>query len=177
MLKQLIPPLTRYPPSLSHVVFRWCSSKATEVEPPAPTENVNTKKGSSSTNPSEVAKFAALANEWWNPRGPFKGLHDLNDARVAFMKSAVQSNTSFSSPSGPNVLSGLRLLDVGCGGGILSEALARLGGDVTGIDVTRENIEVAKQHMQHDPDLRNRLRYVHMCCARWSSATLKANVK
>jgi ubiquinone biosynthesis O-methyltransferase len=126
-------------------------------------DNSSTQQASSSTNSKEVAKFAALANEWWNPRGPFKALHELNDARIEFLRSVLRVHKQFASDSDVKYLSGLRVLDVGCGGGILSEALARLGGNVTGIDVTRENIEVAKQHMKHDVDLQDCLRYAQIC--------------
>lgn len=123
-------------------------------------DNVNKPKSSSTVDPKEVAKFAALSQEWWNPKGPFAGLRALNEARVPFIKEAATRTSNLSGKAGPDALRGLRLLDVGCGGGVLAEALARLGGDVTGVDVTRENIEVATSHMQLDPDLHGRLRYV-----------------
>lgn len=122
-------------------------------------ENVNSTASSSTVDAKEVAKFAALSQEWWNPKGPFAGLRALNQARVPFITAAVSHASSISDDVGPDALLGKRLLDVGCGGGILAEALARLGGDVTGIDVTRENIQVAKSHMHLDPLLQDRLRY------------------
>jgi 2-polyprenyl-3-methyl-5-hydroxy-6-metoxy-1,4-benzoquinol methylase len=122
-------------------------------------ENISKPKSSSTVDPKEVAKFAALSQEWWNPTGPFAGLHALNQARVPFITKSATHCCNLIHTEGPQVLHGLRVLDVGCGGGILAEALARLGADVTGVDVTRENIEVAKSHMQLDPVLQDRLRY------------------
>jgi hypothetical protein len=136
---------------------RFCSGAAAQES--GGKQNVNKPKSSSTVDPKEVAKFAALSQEWWNPSGPFAGLMALNEARVPFITTAVAHHCLTSKGEGSAVLEGLRLLDVGCGGGILAEALARLGGDVTGIDVTKENIDVAHAHMQLDPELQDRLRY------------------
>jgi ubiquinone biosynthesis O-methyltransferase len=122
-------------------------------------ENTSKPKSSSTVNPKEVAKFAALSQEWWNPTGPFAALHAMNQARVPFITEAATHRCNLHPADRPHALKGLRVLDVGCGGGILSEALARLGADVTGVDVTRENIDVATRHMQLDPSLQDRLRY------------------
>ncbi|WP_133129258.1 bifunctional 2-polyprenyl-6-hydroxyphenol methylase/3-demethylubiquinol 3-O-methyltransferase UbiG [Legionella yabuuchiae] len=83
----------------------------------------------------EVAKFSHLAREWWNPEGPLKTLHDINPARIEFMQRYVD----FSNQS---------VLDVGCGGGILSERMALLGANVTGIDAEKEAINIALMHAQ-----------------------------
>ncbi len=90
--------------------------------------------------PSEVAKFAQHANHWWDTQGPLKTLHDINPARIAF----IQKYTS---------LTDKKILDLGCGGGILSEALAIAGAHVTGLDVEPSVIQVAKQHAS-DQDLK-----------------------
>ena len=87
----------------------------------------------SSANPQEIAKFNAIASRWWDVEGEMRPLHDLNPARVAYI--ARQHS-----------LDGARVLDVGCGGGILSEALAREGAAVTGIDAAEKAIKVAKLH-------------------------------
>jgi 2-polyprenyl-6-hydroxyphenyl methylase/3-demethylubiquinone-9 3-methyltransferase len=84
-------------------------------------------------DPAELAKFAALAQSWWDPRGPSKPLHDLNPVRLRYIERIV-------------ALRGIRALDVGCGGGILSEAMARAGASVLGIDLAAEVLEVAKLH-------------------------------
>ena len=88
---------------------------------------------SGNADPAELAKFAALAQSWWDPRGPSKPLHDLNPVRLRYIERSI-------------ALSGIRALDVGCGGGILSESLARAGASVLGIDLSAEVLEVAKLH-------------------------------
>ncbi|HWJ19441.1 MAG TPA: bifunctional 2-polyprenyl-6-hydroxyphenol methylase/3-demethylubiquinol 3-O-methyltransferase UbiG, partial [Geobacterales bacterium] len=100
---------------------------------------------SPSLDMAELRHFEGLAKEWWDERGKFGGLHAFNPARLAFIVSEVQSwrdqqNQSF------RPLDGLSVLDIGCGGGILSEPLARLGGSVTGIDPVEESIGVATLH-------------------------------
>jgi len=82
---------------------------------------------------SELDKFAALANRWWDPKGPQKALHALNPVRLGYVADRV-------------ALRGAKVLDVGCGGGLLSEALARAGADVTAIDLAADLIKVAKLH-------------------------------
>jgi 2-polyprenyl-6-hydroxyphenyl methylase/3-demethylubiquinone-9 3-methyltransferase len=84
-------------------------------------------------DPAELAKFAALAQSWWDPAGPSKPLHDLNPVRLGYIEQAAK-------------LSGARALDVGCGGGILSEAMARAGAQVIGIDLSRAVLDVAELH-------------------------------
>lgn len=81
----------------------------------------------------EIDKFESLAAEWWNPAGPLKTLHDINALRVGY----IRDRATFESA---------RVLDVGCGGGILSEALAAAGADVLGIDLAEPSLEVARQH-------------------------------
>ena len=95
----------------------------------------------------EVARFAALADEWWNPRGKMAPLHKFNPVRLGFIRD--QACAQFGRDAGAlDCLKGLAILDVGCGGGIVAEPLARLGGKVTGIDPAGENIEVAKLHAE-----------------------------
>ena len=84
-------------------------------------------------DPAELAKFTALAQSWWDPKGPSKPLHDLNPSRLRYIESRVS-------------LSHAQVLDVGCGGGILSEAMARAGAQVLGIDLSRAVLEVAELH-------------------------------
>lgn len=85
----------------------------------------------------EVNKFAQHANDWWDKQGPLKTLHDINDTRLNFLSQHLN-------------LKGLRVLDVGCGGGILCEAMAKVGAQVTGIDAEREAIKIAKDHAQEN---------------------------
>jgi 2-polyprenyl-6-hydroxyphenyl methylase/3-demethylubiquinone-9 3-methyltransferase len=88
-----------------------------------------------SVSPAEVARFDRLARQWWDRRGPMRVLHDMNPCRVDWISARLPG-------------SGLRLLDVGCGGGIAAEALARLGHDVTGIDAAAEPLAVARAHAE-----------------------------
>ena len=84
-------------------------------------------------NPDEIDKFSALASRWWDPRGEFKTLHAVNPLRIQFIRSHAE-------------VDGAKILDVGCGGGILSEGLARSGASVTGIDLGGELLSVARDH-------------------------------
>jgi 2-polyprenyl-6-hydroxyphenyl methylase/3-demethylubiquinone-9 3-methyltransferase len=105
-----------------------------------------TKPGRESTvDATEVARFSALAAEWWDARGKMAVLHRLNPVRLGFIKEAACRHFSRNDKQ-LDVLTGLRLLDIGCGGGILSEPLARLGARVLGADPSQTNIEAAKLH-------------------------------
>jgi 2-polyprenyl-6-hydroxyphenyl methylase/3-demethylubiquinone-9 3-methyltransferase len=94
----------------------------------------------------EVDRFARIASEWWDPNGKFRPLHKIGPARLSFVVESLAVH--FNLPSGLRRLSGLKLLDIGCGGGLISEPLARLGADVTGIDPAPENIETARRHAE-----------------------------
>ena len=96
-------------------------------------------------DPAERDRFAALASEWWDPRGKFRPLHQIGPARLTFLRDELVRH--FGKPSASlRPLAGLRLLDVGCGGGLISEPLARLAAAVTGLDPASENIEAARRH-------------------------------
>ena len=93
----------------------------------------------------EVDRFARLASEWWDPHGKFRPLHKIGPARLTFLRDEMVRH--FSLPgAGLRPLSGLRILDVGCGGGLISEPLARMGARVTGLDPGVETIEAARRH-------------------------------
>ncbi len=100
-----------------------------------------------SVDPQEVARYQALADTWWDRRGPFWPLHRLNELRVDYIRK-VLCRLLHLDLSAERPLSGLHILDIGCGGGILSEAMARLGAKVHGIDVVEKNITVARLHAQ-----------------------------
>ena len=89
---------------------------------------------------AEVAHFSRLASRWWDPNGEFRTLHDLNPARLAWVEGAAG-------------LAGKRVLDVGCGGGLLAEAMARRGAIVTGLDMSRDSLAVARLHLLESPPL------------------------
>jgi 2-polyprenyl-6-hydroxyphenyl methylase/3-demethylubiquinone-9 3-methyltransferase len=96
---------------------------------------------------AEVARFAALADEWWNPRGPYAPLHALTPTRMAYIRGRIVDRYALD-PRALRPFAGLAVLDVGCGGGLLSEPLARLGAAVTGIEPTGESIAVARAHAE-----------------------------
>jgi 2-polyprenyl-6-hydroxyphenyl methylase / 3-demethylubiquinone-9 3-methyltransferase len=100
---------------------------------------------STSIDQSEVDRFSAMAQEWWDPKGKFKPLHKFNPVRLAYIRDHVATHFG-RDPRTPKPLSGLRLLDIGCGGGLLSEPAARMGADVVGADASATNIEVARIH-------------------------------
>ena len=94
---------------------------------------------------AEVDRFSRLAAEWWNPKGKFKPLHKFNPVRLTYIRDTVCAHFG-RDPNAPKPFEGLRLLDIGCGGGLLSEPMSRLGADVVGADASETNIEVAKIH-------------------------------
>ena len=94
---------------------------------------------------TEIEKFSKMAKDWWNPYGKFKPLHLFNPARIAFIKEKLISHFNLDSLSS-KPLEKLKILDIGCGGGLLCEPLNRLGAKITGIDPSENNIEVAKLH-------------------------------
>jgi len=96
---------------------------------------------------AEIAKFEAMAAEWWNPNGKFKPLHMLNPTRLDYITRQIAAEFG-RDLTGPHPFAGLRILDIGCGGGLLSEPMARLGADVVGADAAPRNIPVAQIHAQ-----------------------------
>lgn len=96
-------------------------------------------------DPAEVARFSALAAEWWDPSGRFRPLHRFNPVRIAYIREQVCARFG-RDDADPEPLRGLRLLDIGCGGGLLSEPMTRLGASVTGVDASEKNIRTAATH-------------------------------
>ncbi|KAL1775854.1 ubiquinone biosynthesis O-methyltransferase, mitochondrial isoform X1 [Sigmodon hispidus] len=105
----------------------------------------------------EVKTFLALAHKWWDEQGVFAPLHSMNDLRVPFIRDNLLKTSVNHHPGKP--LSGMKILDVGCGGGLLTEPLGRLGASVTGIDPVAENIKIAQHHKSFDPVLDKRIEY------------------
>jgi 2-polyprenyl-6-hydroxyphenyl methylase/3-demethylubiquinone-9 3-methyltransferase len=104
---------------------------------------------SSTVDQDEVARFAALADEWWDARGKMAPLHKLNPTRLAYIRDQLCRHFGRDAKR-LDCLAGLRLLDIGCGGGLLSEPLARIGGEVVGVDPAAKNIAAAKLHAEEN---------------------------
>jgi 2-polyprenyl-6-hydroxyphenyl methylase/3-demethylubiquinone-9 3-methyltransferase len=104
---------------------------------------------SPSVNPEEIEKFSKMAEDWWNPHGKFKPLHKFNPVRIKYIKDKITETWNLK-PEALKPLQGLTILDIGCGGGLLSVPLTRLGAQVTGIDASEKNIKVASIHAQKE---------------------------
>jgi 2-polyprenyl-6-hydroxyphenyl methylase / 3-demethylubiquinone-9 3-methyltransferase len=99
----------------------------------------------STIDPEEVARFSRVARQWWDARGPMAALHKFNPVRLAYIRDRAAAHFD-RDPTRLDSLAGLRILDIGCGGGILCEPLARLGASVVGVDPSESNVAVAQQH-------------------------------
>lgn len=99
----------------------------------------------STIDQAEVDRFSAMAAEWWDPTGKFKPLHKINPVRLSYIRDKASAHFG-RDPRGHQPLSGLRVLDIGCGGGLLSEPIARMGADVLGADASPKNIGIASTH-------------------------------
>ena len=121
----------------------------------------------SSVNKKEIEKFSNMADEWWDPYGKFKPLHKFNPLRIKYIKEHVIDHFEIKNKAKP--LSGINILDIGCGGGLLSEPMFRLGANITGIDASIKNIKIAKLHAN-----KNGLRINYICS---SPEKLKINKK
>ncbi len=110
----------------------------------------------SSVNKKEIEKFSKMAIEWWDPNGKFKPLHKFNPIRIKYIKENIVSNFKLKNKIRP--LEKINILDIGCGGGLLSEPMKRLGANVTGIDASLKNIKIAKHHAK-----KNKLDINYLC--------------
>ena len=110
----------------------------------------------SSVNKKEIEKFSKMAAEWWDPEGKFKPLHKFNPIRIKYIKDNIIYSFKLKSKQKP--LQKINILDIGCGGGLLSEPMARLGANVTGIDASDKNIKIAKLHAK-----KNKLNINYFC--------------
>ena len=97
-----------------------------------------------SVNKKEIEKFSKMAEEWWDPNGKFKPLHKFNPLRIRYSKDNIIDHFNLNNKNKP--LNKINILDIGCGGGLLSEPMSRLGADVVGIDASEKNIKIAKMH-------------------------------
>ena len=103
---------------------------------------------SSTINKKEIDKFSKIAEDWWNPEGKFKPLHQFNPERIKYIKDNTIKHFNLTNKDKP--FKNLNILDIGCGGGLLSEPMTRLGGNVTGIDASEKNIISAKIHAKQN---------------------------
>jgi 2-polyprenyl-6-hydroxyphenyl methylase / 3-demethylubiquinone-9 3-methyltransferase len=110
----------------------------------------------SSVNKKEIEKFSKMAAEWWDPSGKFKPLHKFNPIRIEYIKANIINNFKLKVKEKP--LDKINILDIGCGGGLLSEPMTRLGANVTGIDASNKNINIAKLHAK-----KNKLKINYLC--------------
>ena len=109
-----------------------------------------------SVNKKEIEKFSKMATEWWNPSGKFEPLHKFNPIRIKYIKENIIRNFKLKIKKKP--LEKINILDIGCGGGLLSEPMTRLGATVTGIDASNKNINIAKLHAK-----KNKLKINYLC--------------
>jgi len=110
----------------------------------------------SSVNKKEIEKFSKIATEWWDPKGKFKPLHKFNPIRIKYIKKNIINHFKLDNKKNP--LKKINILDIGCGGGLLSEPMQRLGANVTGIDASIKNINIAKIHAK-----KNKLNIKYLC--------------
>jgi len=109
--------------------------------------NTATQRTTQTVDAAEIAKFEAMAAEWWDPNGKFKPLHMLNPCRLDYITSQIAAEFGRDLKT-DKPFAGLRILDIGCGGGLLAEPMARLGADVVGADAAERNIPVARVHAE-----------------------------
>ncbi len=122
---------------------------------------------SNTINKKEIEKFSKIASQWWDPNGKFKPLHNFNPIRIEYIKNSIIKH--FKIKSSTKSLKRINILDIGCGGGLLSEPMCRMGANVVGIDASNKNIEVAKFHAK-----KNNLKINYICS---SPETLRINKK
>ena len=118
-------------------------------------------------NKKEIEKFSRIAEEWWDPTGKFKPLHKFNPVRISYIKNSIINGLKLKNKKKP--LEKIKILDIGCGGGLISEPMKRLGAEVVGIDASNKNIKVAKLHAK-----KNNLNIKYFCA---SPETFKSQTK
>jgi 2-polyprenyl-6-hydroxyphenyl methylase/3-demethylubiquinone-9 3-methyltransferase len=120
----------------------------------------------STINRGEIDKFSKIANEWWDPEGKFKPLHKFNPIRIQYIKENITKHFNINKKNLP--LRNLKILDIGCGGGLLSEPMSRLGANVMGIDASEKNIKIANAHLK-----KSKLKINYICASPENLKTTK----
>ena len=120
----------------------------------------------STINRGEIDKFSKIANEWWDPEGKIKPLHKFNPIRIQYIKKNIMKHFNINKKKLP--LRNLKILDIGCGGGLLSEPMSRLGANVMGIDASEKNIKIANAHLK-----KSKLKINYVCASPESLKTTK----
>jgi len=117
------------------------------MAPPDPRQGSPEALGVSTVDSTEIAKFNAMAEAWWDPHGDFKPLHQLNPTRIGFIRDVAARHFGRAA-GGDAPLAGLSLCEIGCGGGLLTEPMRRLGAEVTGVDPSQRNVGIARNHAE-----------------------------
>src|SRR6185369_16393853 len=137
-----------YPYSIGTPLSKACEGRSPLMTHAAPTADPAVNPSlTASVDPAEIAKFSALAEAWWDPAGKFRPLHRLNPVRLTYIRDRAAARFGREALA-PRPLAGLCLVDIGCGGGLLSEPLARMGAQVTGIDAAEMSIAAARRHAE-----------------------------
>ena len=134
------------------------------------TKDIKNKK--TTIDPVEHEKFSKLAEEWWNPKGKFKTLHKFNPTRIAFIREKIINHFDIAKDE-KKPFKNINLLDIGCGGGLLSEPMAKLGANVTGLDVVEKNIKTASAHAKNQG---LKINYIHSTVEKISEKDEKFDV-
>ncbi|XP_014219422.1 ubiquinone biosynthesis O-methyltransferase, mitochondrial [Copidosoma floridanum] len=134
----------------AQTVVRFCTSVGMRQQ----------HESTTTVDAQDVSNFSKLSENWWDVHGDMRALHAMNPLRVQFIRDGLL-NAGFKEASPSQPLEGVKILDIGCGGGILSEPLARIGAQVTGLDASKELVDMAKAHVLLDKNLASRLNYVH----------------
>jgi len=134
------------------------------------TKDIKNKK--TTIDPVEHEKFSKLAEEWWNPKGKFKTLHKFNPTRIAFIREKIINHYNIATDE-EKPFKDIKLLDIGCGGGLLSEPMAKLGANVTGLDVVEKNIKTASTHAKNQG---LKINYIHSTVEKISEKNEKFDV-
>ena len=134
------------------------------------TKDIKNKK--TTIDPVEHEKFSKLAEEWWNPKGKFKTLHKFNPTRIAFIREKIINHFDIATDE-KKPFKNIKLLDIGCGGGLLSEPMAKLGANVIGLDVVEKNIKTASTHAKNQG---LKIKYIHSTVEKISEKDEKFDV-